>query len=827
MASGSNVGKILPSAGKWTAATLSSYDTDVVPEPSLRLDLQKFWENQLIFPYSVDNLVHAFGGPKPSDKSRNSKPSYELTPFDFAPSHACTREFFTWWSRHYEGRLVDKTALLTAISNGFDSSILNKIKSKLNARGTLLVLLLLASFLPCVLFSYAHLFDAGSKSKAGSSDSSKPLPPPSKVELQIASRKRPHSTETPSVSKKQKPVPATCSSAPDKDIPVLSTIPEQTTVVTTQDLFPSAEPTTDEKKKKKKKKKERQHTQESTPERKSSEIEAQPDTLASPEDPPLEQSERKKKKKKKQKKSPAATTVIWEYEDSDYFYFVIFVDTFMMLLAEENEALVMKNILSTYEIASGQSINLLKSEVYFSRNVLSPIKNSIANLLGVEQVLGTGKYLGLPSMVGRSKKATFKFIKDRIWKKINSWSSRCLSQAGREVMIKSVLQSISSYIMSIFLIPHSLSDEIEKMMNSFWWGHNQEQAKGIHCLSWERLAMHKNVGGLGFKSITAFNYAMLGKQTWNLLTNPGSLITRIFKAKYFSRSDFLSSSIGHNPSYVWRSIWSAKFVVRNGYQWVVGSGHDIPIWNHRWISDGSIIPTPPNLHEELANMTISDIFIGNEKRWNAHLIQDLVDDNTATKILKTHLLASVQNDRIIWRYEKNDIYSVKSAYRYCVVDAIDTSHLQVPGHWNLIWTIKSPPKLRNFLWRLCRNCVPTRVHLNAKGVNCPNSCVLCDDGLKDSHHVFFFCKNSESLWRNVGWWNMIQQHINNNAEITGTIFSVLQVLGTAERSLFAALLWSIWQQRNNKIWKNHSETLHVVCDRARNLIMEWNVAQEQ
>ncbi|GAU25475.1 hypothetical protein TSUD_71290 [Trifolium subterraneum] len=396
---------------------------------------------------------------------------------------------------------------------------------------------------------------------------------------------------------------------------------------------------------------------------------------------------------------------------------------------DENEALVMKNILSTYEFASGQSINLQKSEVYFSKNVSAPIKNSIASLLGVQQVMGTGKYLGLPSMVGRSRKATFKFIKDRIWKKINSWSSRCLSQAGREVMIKSVLQSIPSYIMSIFLLPHSLSEDIEKMLNSFWWGHNQEHSKGIHWLSWERLTMHKNAGGLGFKSITAFNYAMFGKQAWNLLTNPGSLITIIFKAKYYSQSDFLNSSIGHNPSYVWRSIWSAKFIVRNGYQWVIGSGHDIPIWNYRWTSDGSIFPTPPNLHEDLANMTISDILIGNEKRWNAALIQDLVDDNTATKILKTPLLESVQNDRIIWRYEKNGIYSVKSAYRYCIVDAIDTSHLQV--------------------------------------------------------------------------------------------------LGTVERSLFAALLWSIWQQRNNKVWQNRNETIHVVCDRARNLLMEWNVAQEQ
>ncbi|PNX59679.1 hypothetical protein L195_g059807, partial [Trifolium pratense] len=118
------------------------------------------------------------------------QPSYELTPFDFAPSHACTREFFNWWSRHYEGRLVNKTALLAAISDGFDSSILNKIKSKLNARG--------------------------SKSKAGSSNSNKPLPPPPKVELKITSRKRSHSTETPSASKKQRPIPATCSSAPDK-----------------------------------------------------------------------------------------------------------------------------------------------------------------------------------------------------------------------------------------------------------------------------------------------------------------------------------------------------------------------------------------------------------------------------------------------------------------------------------------------------------------------------------------------------------------------------------------------------------------------------------
>ena len=66
------------------------------------------------------------------------------------------------------------------------------------------------------------------------------------------------------------------------------------------------------------------------------------------------------------------------------------------------------------------------------------------------------------------------------WKKINSWSSKSLSKAGREVLIKSVLQSIPTYFMSLFTLPVSLCDEIERMMNCFWWGHSGGQSRGIN-----------------------------------------------------------------------------------------------------------------------------------------------------------------------------------------------------------------------------------------------------------------------------------------------------------------------------------------------------------
>jgi hypothetical protein len=192
-------------------------------------------------------------------------------------------------------------------------------------------------------------------------------------------------------------------------------------------------------------------------------------------------------------------------------------------------------------------------------------------------------------MVGRSKKATFNFIKDRIWRKINSWSSKCLSKAGREVLIKLVLQAIPSYVMSIFLIPDSLIDEIEKMMNSFWWGHGGSNHRGIHWMSWEKLSVHKNSGGMGFKDLTAFNLAMLGKQGWKIQSQPDSLVSRLFKARYFPNSNFLASSIGHNPSFVWRSISKAKFLVRAESRWCIGSRANIHVLEEPWLTDGACI----------------------------------------------------------------------------------------------------------------------------------------------------------------------------------------------------------------------------------------------
>lgn len=56
-----------------------------------------------------------------------------------------------------------------------------------------------------------------------------------------------------------------------------------------------------------------------------------------------------------------------------------------------------------------------------------------------------------------------------MWTKIQNWRGQHLSRAGKEILLKTVAQTIPNYIMGLFLLPKVPRDEIEKMMNAYLW----------------------------------------------------------------------------------------------------------------------------------------------------------------------------------------------------------------------------------------------------------------------------------------------------------------------------------------------------------------------
>ena len=223
-------------------------------------------------------------------------------------------------------------------------------------------------------------------------------------------------------------------------------------------------------------------------------------------------------------------------------------DSLLFCRATEQECNNILEILDIYGSFSGQQINWNKTTIFFSKLTAEGIRQHIKQALGVPEIKQYEKYLGLPSFVRRKKKASFNFIKERVWRKLQGWEEKLLSQAGREILIKAVVQVIPTYTMSCFKLPTGLCNELESLIRKFWWGQRGDRWK-IHWVKWETLTQAKSVGGMGFKDLALFNDALLAKQAWCLLHKKDSLLHRVFKSKIFPNCSFMKAPNSPSGSY--------------------------------------------------------------------------------------------------------------------------------------------------------------------------------------------------------------------------------------------------------------------------------------
>ena len=121
-------------------------------------------------------------------------------------------------------------------------------------------------------------------------------------------------------------------------------------------------------------------------------------------------------------------------------------------------------ILATYESVSRQQINQRKTSLVFSNSTTDATKTEIMEALGIPEIVHCDKYLGLPSLIGRHKKESFDYIKERVWRKLQGWKEKLLSLADRKFLIKVVVQVILTYTMSYSIHPLGLCQEIEGLI---------------------------------------------------------------------------------------------------------------------------------------------------------------------------------------------------------------------------------------------------------------------------------------------------------------------------------------------------------------------------
>lgn len=96
----------------------------------------------------------------------------------------------------------------------------------------------------------------------------------------------------------------------------------------------------------------------------------------------------------------------------------------------------------------------LQSLTYFSQKNARKVTRQLIHI-SIREVEDLGKYLGLPTIWGRSKKETLTYLKSWIQNKMQGWKHLLLNvTTGREVLIKSV----------VIVIPHWNNDDCKLLV---------------------------------------------------------------------------------------------------------------------------------------------------------------------------------------------------------------------------------------------------------------------------------------------------------------------------------------------------------------------------
>jgi hypothetical protein len=387
-------------------------------------------------------------------------------------------------------------------------------------------------------------------------------------------------------------------------------------------------------------------------------------------------------------------------------------DSLIFCRAQQDDWENLSWLLENYEKASGQRLNRSKTSIFFSRNTSPEMREKILQLSNIPASQRYDKYLGLPALVGKSRIREFKSITDRARRRMCDWKTKFLSQAGKEILIKAVVQAIPTYSMSLFLLPKELSRELNSMMQRFWWGHKDNERK-IHWMSWSKMGLSKTQGGMGFRDLVAFNKALLAKQCWRLIQFPDSLAGSVLKAKYYRKGNLLEANMGSRPSLVWRSLMASRDLLREGLFWRIGDGESTRIWGDKWIPKPSsfLVQSPCVILNPEAK--VKELMDQNMGGWNVELIRSIFHKDEAELICNLPCSRYRAPDKLIWRCTKSGDFSVRSAYH---LEMERTSRMRgessrgkdYSNFWKTLWSLQVPNSTKVFLWRACNNILPTK-----------------------------------------------------------------------------------------------------------------------
>ncbi|KAF7824315.1 reverse transcriptase [Senna tora] len=162
-------------------------------------------------------------------------------------------------------------------------------------------------------------------------------------------------------------------------------------------------------------------------------------------------------------------------------------DVLLFARVDVNSISAIKRTIEKFLTCSGLSINRSKSSIWFSDNTPMDMRNTALRNLNFSAVNNPSRYLGY-TLGTKGKHNDFVPLINKIQSRINCWSNKYLSFAGKTTLINSVLSLLITYHTNTVALPTKTSKLIDKTLRDFFWSAPDDKKK-IHTISWEKICI--------------------------------------------------------------------------------------------------------------------------------------------------------------------------------------------------------------------------------------------------------------------------------------------------------------------------------------------------
>ncbi|XP_077251955.1 uncharacterized protein LOC143891210 [Tasmannia lanceolata] len=358
-------------------------------------------------------------------------------------------------------------------------------------------------------------------------------------------------------------------------------------------------------------------------------------------------------------------------------------------------------------------------------------------------------------------------------------------RAGRIELIKSVLNSFQLFWSAAFNIPLGK----------------------YHSIAWETICRPKYEGGLGIRKLGDLNSAAQLKLLWHIVDKRNTPWVQWFYLKYIQNRNFWQMPMPSNPSSVARSILNSREAAKKFICYAVGAGKGINFWTDPWHPNGPI-DSQTSVGRIIYNIprtvTIEDVRLNGT--WDTTLISPPYNLGSILHSAIYHL-SSVDNT-VIWKPESNGKFSMRSAWEQI------RQKNEKPCWFRSIWFHGYIPRHCMIAWQALQGKLSTIDRLQFLGSSRDTRCILCNQDQESHDHLFFKCAFSSWIWRNVLWRFKQRRNPANSLraeeEWMRFTFRGKSQISTAFKIAYSAAIYSIWAERNCRIFNQKSTHKQIV-----------------